>query len=164
MWKTIIMFNMENYLDNYLESVHVHFDWAGSHRVCAAGFSRSWAPVFLCKISHKIIRVTCSCAFRLRRLAQKTGVPFLCPGIFPLNFRQPRWRSFRRFLPLVLIGYSRDFWSSVFHVLKLRLKQTKSDFWFDPTIWLVRLNLSVLRKKKSFLLRPQNADICTLGT
>ena len=92
MWKTIIMFNMENYLDNYLET----------------GSSEKFED------------------------------------------RQTRCRSFRRFLPFLFSLVIPD---PVFlHVLKLRLKQTKSDFWFDPTIWLVRLNLSALRKKKKHSL------------
>lgn len=81
MWKTIIIINIENYLDNYL----------------ATGCSEQFED------------------------------------------RQTRCRSFQRFLPFSFSLVIPVIFDTVFlHDLKLRLKQTKSDFWFDPTIWLVR--------------------------
>ena len=48
-------------------SACVHFDCAGSHKVCRATLVCS---IFTCKFSHNMAVVTRPCAFRLHRLAQ----------------------------------------------------------------------------------------------
>ena len=53
-----------------LRDVHVHFDRAGSHKVCAADFADLGARHFCCKFSRKSSFARRPCASRLRRLAQ----------------------------------------------------------------------------------------------
>ena len=48
--------------------VHVRFDWAGSNKTAVAALV---CGIFTCKFSHKMTLVTCPCAFRPHRLAQK---------------------------------------------------------------------------------------------
>ena len=59
-----------------LWNVHVHFDCAGSHKTLAAEVSSAIFPV---NFNTKMALVKCSCAFRLRRLAQNAGSSAISP-------------------------------------------------------------------------------------
>ena len=66
-----------------LWNVQVHFDCAGSHKTVSG--PEISVRQFRCKFPRKIALVKCSCAFRLRRLAQN-GPPGFATSIFPVNF------------------------------------------------------------------------------
>ena len=51
------IFPVNSRVNMLLWHVHVAFDCAGSHKVCGAGFSGSWAPAFFLSLIAK----TCSC-------------------------------------------------------------------------------------------------------
>ena len=85
--------------------VHVHFDFAGSHKSGVAGLANG-TP---CKFPHKMALVKCPCTFRPRRLAQSVlpgleiGLPPQHPPPQHHHFPPPPPQHPQNHLPLIII-------------------------------------------------------------
>ena len=131
-----------------LWNVHMHFDFAGSHKTGVAVLALG---IFL---MHKIALLTCPCAFRQRRLAQNAGPGRRIrhfPGKFPYKralVRSPVERS-RHFGPV----RSRSLWHganseiaratlSALWARQMALAMARCSFWDGSRNPLVTLGLS----------------------